>query len=86
MSWRQAMRSRGARWSFGARAKARQVRQVAARGYERATLAGRRLAVKVIAVQQAARLNQKLVRRSLESVRRREHASDDQRHDHHNQD
>jgi hypothetical protein len=76
MSWRQAMRARGARWARGAGRKARQARQVAARGYERAWLAGRRLAVRVIAVQKAARLDPKLMRRSLESVRRREHARD----------
>jgi hypothetical protein len=69
MSWRSRMRQWAAQ-------RGRQAQRVAVQGYERARQAGRRLAVRVTAIQAAARLDPKLTRGSLESVRRREHARD----------
>jgi hypothetical protein len=70
MKWRQVLRD----WAvMRSRQAGQQIERIAAHGYEKARAAGRRLAVQVTAVQKAARLNGKLTRRSLESVRQRAH-------------
>jgi hypothetical protein len=72
VSWRARMRQ----W---AGERGRQAQQLAVQGYERARLAGRKVAAKVTAIQKSAGLNAKLMTRSLESVRRREHVRDSDR-------
>ena len=67
MSWRRQAR-------IWAASRGKEIRRVAAQGFQRSVQAGRVAAHRVIAVQKAARLPQHLMRRSAVSVATREPA------------